>query len=172
MANSSTSWTTGIKTICVSRKSSKKGSTPLTWLPKRVSNKCSNILEGVPDMTVYLPKIEQTKFMLHWGKQLKFSTGFKLQIWNFKYKTTLENTKKREKKAKEMNKKTYLNAECCPLCLATRSKTKTSFPCSCNLKVFASTSRRMRLKCSLSTRNRWQLFSFKTIVAALWKGGK
>lgn len=63
---------------------------------------------------------------------------------------------------------TYLNAECCPLCFATRSNTKTSLPCSWSLKVFASTSRRMRLKCSLSTRNRWQLFSFRTMVAALW----
>lgn len=68
------------------------------------------------------------------------------------------------------NKKyTYLNAEEKPRCLATRSKTKTSFPCSCKRNVFASTSRRIRLKCSLSTRNRWQLFSFSTIVAALPK---
>lgn len=67
------------------------------------------------------------------------------------------------------NKKyTYLNAEEKPRCLATRSRTKTSFPCSCKRNVFASTSRKIRLKCSLSTRNRWQLFSFSTIVAALY----
>lgn len=62
---------------------------------------------------------------------------------------------------------TYLNADENPRCLATRSKTNTSFPCSCRRNVFASTSRKIRLKCSLSTRNRWQLFSFSTIVAAL-----
>lgn len=62
---------------------------------------------------------------------------------------------------------TYLNADENPRCLATRSKTNTSFPCSCKRNVFASTSRKIRLKCSLSTRNRWQLFSFNTIVAAL-----
>lgn len=66
---------------------------------------------------------------------------------------------------------TYLNADENPRCLATRSKTNTSFPCSCKRNVFASTSRKMRLKCSLSTRNRWQLFSFSTIVAALKNGG-
>lgn len=62
---------------------------------------------------------------------------------------------------------TYLNADDNPRCLATRSNTNTSFPCSCKRNVFASTSRNIRLKCSLSTRNRWQLFSFNTIVAAL-----
>lgn len=61
---------------------------------------------------------------------------------------------------------TYLKAEC-PRCFATRSSTSTSLPCSCNRSVFASTSRNIRLKCSLSTRSKWQLFSFSTIVAAL-----
>lgn len=65
--------------------------------------------------------------------------------------------------------KTYLNAEEKPRCLVTRSRTRTSFPCSCKRNVFASTSRNIRLKCSLSTRSRWQLFSFSTIVAALYR---
>lgn len=54
-----------------------------------------------------------------------------------------------------------------PRCLTTLSNTKTSFPCSCNLNVFASTSLSILLKCSLSTLSKWQLCSFSTIVAAL-----
>lgn len=69
--------------------------------------------------------------------------------------------------SKSIENYTYLNAEENPRCLVTRSRTKTSFPCSCRRNVFASTSRSIRLKCSLSTRNRWQLFSFNTMVAAL-----
>lgn len=53
-ANSSINAGTGIKTICVNKKSSKNGSFGPTWPPRRVSNKCSNIFCGVPDITVYL----------------------------------------------------------------------------------------------------------------------
>lgn len=52
--SSSTSTGIGIKTICVSRKSSKNGSFGPTCPPKRVSNKCSSIFCGVPDITEYL----------------------------------------------------------------------------------------------------------------------
>lgn len=138
MANSSTNWTTGIKTIWVSRKSSRNWSTPAIWLLKRVSSKCSNIFDGVPDITVYLTKSIVVS-------AIKIKANFPIPIgWNI-----------------------YLKVECMPCCLATRSSTKTSLPCSCNRNVLASTSRRIRLKYSLSTRSKWQFFSLRIIVAAL-----
>lgn len=47
------------------------------------------------------------------------------------------------------------------------SNTRTSWPCSLSRTVLASTSRKMRLKLSLSTRKKWQLSSLNTMVAAL-----
>lgn len=55
-ANSSISTGTGIKTMCVNKKSSKNGSFGPTCPPNLVSNKCSSIFCGVPDITVYLSK--------------------------------------------------------------------------------------------------------------------
>jgi hypothetical protein len=49
------------------------------------------------------------------------------------------------------------------------SSTRTSWPCSLSRTVLASTSLKMRLKFSLSTRKKWQLLSLRTMVAALWK---
>lgn len=140
LASSSISTGIGMKTICVSKKSSRNGSFGPAWPPRRVSNKCSSIFCGVPDITVYLWNSDTTSInTLHSSDQ---------------YNT------------KPIHKCTYLNAEN-PLCFATFSSTSTSLPCSCNLNVFASTSRRIRLKCSLSTRSRWQLFCVSIMVAAL-----
>lgn len=56
LASSSMSIGTGMKTMCVNRKSSKNGSFGPTCPPSRVSKRCSNIFCGVPDITVYLRK--------------------------------------------------------------------------------------------------------------------
>lgn len=58
-ANSSISTGTGMKTMCVSRKSSKNGSLGPTCPPNLVSSKCSSIFCGVPDITVYLSNAGQ-----------------------------------------------------------------------------------------------------------------
>lgn len=60
-ANSSISTGTGIKTMCVNRKSSKNGSFGPTCPPNLVSSKCSSIFCGVPDITVYLANARQMK---------------------------------------------------------------------------------------------------------------
>lgn len=54
LANSLINIGTGIKTMCVNKKSSRNGSFGPICPPKRVSNKCSSIFCGVPDITVYL----------------------------------------------------------------------------------------------------------------------
>lgn len=109
------------------------------------------------------------------GLQLiQIFTGLKKLVAAYHPKLGLKFSQGPKTKAKAENSNTtpevsYLKAEC-PRCLATRSRISTSLPCSCNRSVFASTSRRMRLKCSLSTRSSRQLFSLSTIVAALGCG--